>query len=176
MPENVPYAEILGILQPLGLLKAETPDTLKARLLKVDPEEDWREGWTSDRARTLSAIAALCDPNALLNPAERAKAVAAWQPPIWKDLGFRGSYDAVARRVRIESKDRSLSEEEDYHTCRAAVAWNRALTPHGIEVLVLDLGSDDESFLAVGAAAAAKIREGKVLAVASPCPPPKKRR
>jgi hypothetical protein len=167
-------SEILGILQSLGLLQAETPVTLKEKIAKLDGEEEFVEQWESNRRGTLSTVALCFDPNALLNPAERTRAVAAWQPPLWRDLGFLGSYDPKTRRVRIERQGRLLADEPAVHDCHAAVAWNKALADQGLEVLVLDLGTDDESFLAVSKAGAERIRRENILAVARPCPMPKK--
>ena len=166
--------EVLKILQPLGLLRAETPLTLKEKVARLGEEEDVLAEWEGARSQALSLFVACNDPNALLNPAEGAQAVAAWQPPLWKDLGLRGSYDRASRRVRIERQGRLLADEPVVHPCHAAVAWNKALADQGLEVLNLFLGTDDESFLAVSKAAADRIRLEKILYVTKPCPMPKK--
>jgi len=167
-------AEILAILQPLGLLRTETPATLQEKCRKLADEEDFLEEWESNRRGTLTTVAVCADPNALLNPAERTQAVAAWQAPLWKDLGFRGSYEQAFRRVRIEKQGRLVADEPAVHACHAAVAWNKALADQGLEVLLIDLGTDDESFLAVSKGAADRIRRENLLVVAKPCPFPKK--
>lgn len=168
------YAQVLGILQPLGLLRGETPDGLRGKIDAVlDGEEEFLEQLEGDRGRTLSTLVAHIDPNALLNPGERAKAVAAWAPPLWKDLGLRGTWDPAARRVRIEGGGRVLADEPAAHGCHAAVAWTKALADRGVEVLVLDVGTDDESYVAVTRDVAEKIRRERPLAVAAPCPAPK---
>ena len=168
------YVEVMGIAQPLGLLRTETPNTLKKKIEELDGEEEFLSQWRSDRPRTMSMLVAHFDPNALLNPAERAFAVAAWKPPLWKHLGFRGTFDPKAQRIRIESEGRLLADEPVAHSCHVAVAWNKVLSGQGLEVLLLDLGTDDESFLAVVKASAERIRTENILAVARPCPLPKK--
>ena len=168
------YAEILATLQPLGLLRAETPATLQEKCGELAEEAEFLEEWASNRRGTLTMVAACFDPNALQNPAERTKAVAAWQPPLWKDQGWRGSYEPASRRVRIEREGRLLADEPAIHACHAAVAWNKAFADQGLEVLIIDLGTDDESFLAVSKPAADRIRGENLLVAARPCPFPKK--
>jgi len=164
------YADVLRSLQPLGLLREESPDSLRDKIEEEDGEEEFLERLEGDRARTLSSIVAAFDPNALLNPAERAKAVAAWSPPLWKHLGLKGRYDASAGRARVEDGSRALADEPATHGCHAALAWTKALAERGFEVLILDTGSDDESYLAVTRESAERIRRDGLLALSRPCP------
>ena len=164
------YGIALGLLKPLGLLEKESPESLRKKVEGLDGEDEFLDWWENNRPEALSTLVAHLDPNALPNPGERAKGVALWNPPLLAPLGLHGVYDSARRRVRIESEGRVLSDQPVTHSCHAAVAWNKALAGRGFEILLLYLGTDDESFVAVTQAAAARIRSEEILSYLPPCP------
>ena len=165
------YRAVLKVLKPLGLLAAETPSSLRKRVeSELDGEDELRDQWEADRVGTLCSLVALLDLNGLHNPGEKAEGVAKWDPPLIRHLGFKGSYDWKTRRVRIEGGGEVLLEESAPAPCHVAEAWNKVIGPHGYEILDLDLGVDDHSFVVTTKQAAETIRSRKILALNKTCP------
>ena len=162
------WREVLALVQPYGILRNYTPDSLASEL--QDVAEEFEEQLDTDRQAALALLIAQYDPNGLHNPAEKTEAVAKWQPPLIAHLGLQGVYDRASHRMRIESSGTTVTEETVEAPCHAAAVWNRVIVPMGFEMLDLDTGGDDHSFVVTSKQAADGLREAMLVRLMKPCP------